>query len=112
LRAAAIARYLSSMNQLILEAIALKKCIIVTYNSTKMLLAPHILYSRHESYYIDAVALERNGEPPKEKKLGAFNLAGLRDVALAERQFVPEELFNPADPKYDGVTMFAVDRAG
>ncbi len=98
------------MNQLILEAIALKKCISVTYNSTNMLLAPHILYSKHESYYVDAVALERGGEPPKERKLGAFNLAGLKDVMLIDRMFVPEDLFNPLDPKYEGKTLFVVDR--
>jgi hypothetical protein len=99
------------MNQLLLEAIALKKCISVTYNNTRMVLAPHILYSKHEAYYVDAVALERGGEAPKERKLGAFNLAGLKEVMLVDRVFVPEDLFNPLDPKYDGKTLFVVDRA-
>jgi hypothetical protein len=97
------------MNQILLEAIALKKCISVTYNNTQMLLAPHIFYSKHDAFFIDAVALERNGVPPREKKLGAFNLAGLKDVALAERFFEPEALFDPTEPRYDGKTLFVIE---
>lgn len=100
-----------SANQLLLEAIALNKCVTATYNNVAMTLAPHILYSKHDALFIDAVALEKNGAPPKEKKLGAFHLAGLRGLELAERHFVPEPLFNPAAEKYEGVTLFAVGAA-
>ena len=100
-----------SDNQLLLEAIALKKCITATYNNVEMMLAPHILYSKHDALFIDAVALERNGAPPKQKKLGAFHLAGLQGLKLAERNFVPESLFDPAAEKYEGVTLFAVGAA-
>jgi hypothetical protein len=48
-----------SDNQLLLEAIALKKCVTATYNNVEMTLAPHILYSKHDALFIDAVALER-----------------------------------------------------
>ena len=99
------------MNQILLEAIATKKCVSVTYNNTHMVLAPHILYSKHEAYFIDAVALERNGAPPKEKKLGAYNLAGLKEVALSERSFLPEILFDPREARYEGNTLFVVDRS-
>ena len=61
--------------------------------------------------FIDAVALERNGLPPKEKKLGAFHLAGLKGLQLAERHFVPEPVFDPAAAKYEGVTLFVVGAA-
>jgi hypothetical protein len=98
------------MNQLFLEAIALNKCISVTYNNTQMILAPHILYSKHEALFIDAVALERNGVPPREKKLGAYNLAGLKDLTVISRHFETDALFNPSDAKYAGVTLFAVDK--
>ena len=98
-------------NQLLLEAIALKKCVTATYNNVQMTLAPHILYSKHDALFIDAVALERNGLPPKEKKLGAFHLAGLKDLALAERHFVEEPLFDATAAKYEGVTLFAVGAA-
>jgi hypothetical protein len=98
-------------NQLLLEAIALKKCVTATYNNVQMTLAPHILYSKHDALFIDAVALERNGAPPKEKKLGAFHLAGLKDLTLSERNFVPDSLFDPAATKYEGVTLFVVGAA-
>ncbi len=100
-----------SANQILLEAIALKKCVTATYNNVAMTLAPHILYSKHDAFFIDAVALEKNGAPPKERKLGAFHLVGLKELALTERPFEPDVLFDPAAGKYDGVTLFAVGAA-
>ncbi len=100
-----------SENQLLLEAIALKKCVTTIYNNVRMTLAPHILYSKHDALFIDAVAIERNGQAPKEVKLGAFHLAGLKELALTERTFEPVRLFDAAAPKYDGVTLFAVGAA-
>jgi hypothetical protein len=98
-----------SVNQILLEAIALKKCVIATYNRVEMLLAPHVLYTRNDALYVDAVALARNGAAPQEKKLGSFNLAGLNEIALADRYFQTESLFDPRADKYDGVTLFAVE---
>jgi hypothetical protein len=92
----------------ILEAIALQKCIHATYNRSQFTLAPHILYTRHDELYIDAVAVERDGQPPREMKLGTFKLAGLSDLATQDRMFAPEPVYNPADPKYEGTTLFAV----
>lgn len=98
-----------SANPLLLEAIALKKCVTVTYNRVRMKLAPHILYSRNDSLYVDAVALEKEGQPPREFKLGAFNLAGLTDVALVEEHFRIEPVYDRRDPKYQGATLFAIE---
>ena len=95
-------------NQIILEAIAHKKCITATYNRVTMLLAPHILYTRNDAYYVDAIALKREGTAVREKKIGAYHLAGLSDVTLAERYFQPESLFDPTAEKYAGGTLFAV----
>lgn len=95
-------------SQALLEAIALKKYVVVTYNRVEMKLAPHILYKRNDAYYVDAIAVEKAGLPPRERKLGAFHLAGLNNVSLAEQHFEPDELFDPADPKYQGTTLFAV----
>jgi hypothetical protein len=97
-----------SENQLLLEAIALKKCVAVTYNNVQMTLAPHILYSKHDALFIDAVAVERGGQVPKELKLGAFNLAGLKDLVLTERHFEPMHVFDATAAKYDSVTLFAI----
>lgn len=97
-------------NKLLLEAIALRKCIQAIYNKMNVLLAPHILYTRHDELYIDAVTVEREGQPPREVKLGTFKLTGLKSLALGSREFEPDSVFDPADPKYAGATLFAVER--
>ena len=93
----------------ILESIALKKCLTVTYNRVTMKLAPHILYSRDDALHIDAVALERAGLRPQEKKLGVFRLSGLKDMALTDEKFSVEPLFEPKAERYDGATLLAVE---
>lgn len=93
----------------ILEAIALKKCLVVKYNHVTMKLAPHILYTRDDALHIDAVALQRDGQPPKQKKLGVFRLSGLNSLALTEEPFVVEPLFEPRAKRYDGSTLLAVE---
>lgn len=98
-----------SQNALVLQAIALKQCVEATYNRTQVRLAPHILYTRHDELYVDAVTMERDGQPPREMKLGTFKLAGLQGLAVAERRFEPQGLFDPANAKYQGVTLFAVE---
>lgn len=95
-------------NRHILEAIAKRFCIEATYNRTAFRLAPHILYTRHDELYLDAVAVEKAGQPPRETKIGTFKLSGLKDVVLREIGFDPEPSFNPDDGKYRGVTLFAV----
>lgn len=95
-------------NRHILEAIAKRICIEATYNRTAFRLAPHILYTRHDELYLDAVALEKAGQPPRETKIGTFKLSGLKDVVLREIGFDPEPMFDPDDDKYRGVTLFAV----
>ncbi len=96
-------------SKLLLEAIALRKCIVATYNRVVVKLAPHILYTKHDELYVDAVTVERDGQPPREIKLGTFKLAGLQAAGIADRTFNPEPVFNPADTKYAGVTLFAVE---
>jgi hypothetical protein len=98
-----------SANPTLLEAIALKKCVRATYNRVEMKLAPHILYTRNDALFIDAVALEKAGAPPREKKLGAFKLDGLSALTLTDEPFDLQEVFDPAAPKYDGATVFAVE---
>ncbi len=99
------------MNTILLEAIARTRCVEAVYNKVRMILAPHILYTRHDELFVDAVALEKDGREPRELKLGTFKLAGLSEVALTDRPFAREELFDPADDKYAGVTLFAVEAA-
>jgi hypothetical protein len=96
-------------SKLVLEAIALRKCIEATYNRAAVKLAPHILYTKHGELFVDAVTVEREGRPPKETKLGTFKLAGLTIQEIISRSFNPEPVFNSADPKYAGATLFAVE---
>ncbi len=97
-------------NALLLQAIALRTCIEATYNRMRCVLAPHILYTRHDDVFVDAVTLERDGQPPREIKLGAFKLMGLKDIVVTDRPFQPDGIFNPHDIKYEGVTLFVVER--
>lgn len=95
-------------SKLFLEALALKKCVVATYNRTAVQLAPHILYTRHGELYVDAITLERDGQAPQEMKLGSFKLTGLREPQVVERTFTPQDLFDPAAERYAGTTLFTV----
>jgi hypothetical protein len=95
-------------NQLLLEAIALKKCITLVYNNVPMKLAPHVLYSKHNAVFTDAVILEKHGVARRDKKLGAFHLSGLNELQLTDQSFEIDAVFQPAAEKYVGVTLFMV----
>lgn len=86
--------------EIILEAIATKRCIEITYNRMRLKLAPHILYARHGAPFLDAVAVEREGKELSDQRLGTFKLAGLQDVAIIERSFQLMPGFDESDPKY------------
>ncbi|MEO8375469.1 MAG: hypothetical protein ABI471_09600 [Sphingomonas bacterium] len=94
----------------IFEAIVRKQCVIATYNRVTMTLAPHVIYTKHGDLFIDAVAIERDGKPPKEVKLGTFKLAGLNDLTLIARSFPANPLFHTNDAKYAEALM-AVEAA-
>jgi hypothetical protein len=95
-------------SKLILEAIALKRCIGVTYNRLSMKLAPHVLYTRHGDLFLDAVAVEREGRAPSEPKLGTFKVAGLQISEVTARSFQPLPGFDASDQKYSETTPFTV----
>lgn len=94
----------------IFEAIALRKCLRVTYNKMVVTLAPHILYTRHGEMFIDAVTVDRDGRPPRELKLGTFKLAGLNDITVVDQEFEGMYgLYDETDAKYKGTTLFAIE---
>ncbi|MDH4746755.1 hypothetical protein [Sphingomonas sp.] len=93
---------------MVLEGIVRQKCLAATYNRTAMILAPHILYTRHDALHVDAVVVSKEGLPPREEKIGTFKLDGLKDVAVLEQTFVPSALFDPGLEKYRGETLMAV----
>jgi hypothetical protein len=94
---------------IVFEAIVKQQAIAATYNRGEVTLAPHILYTKHGEIYLDALTLERDGQPPKEAKIGAFKLAGLTGLRITPRRFKPSELFLRGDEKYEGVTLLAVE---
>ena len=73
-----------------------------------MTLAPHILYTRHNELYVDAVTVDRDGRTPREVKLGTFKLSGLTGLTRVDRGFAREPIFDPGDSRYAGVTLFAI----
>ncbi len=95
---------------LVLEGIVRLQCLSATYNRTRMILAPHILYSRHGALYVDAVMVSKEGFLPREEKVGTFKLDGLKELTVLERDFVPSALFDPTLDKYQGETLMAVER--
>lgn len=92
----------------VLEAIVKQLCLAATYNRQAVTLAPHILYTRHGELYVDAVAIEREGRPPKELKLGTFKLAGLHPLRVTARRFERSPLFHAGEPRYRDQTLMAV----
>jgi hypothetical protein len=94
-----------------LQAIAQRRCIEAIYNGGAVVIAPHILYSRHGDLHVDAVTLERDGQPPREARLGVFKIAGLKETRVSDRGFDPVDLFDPRSERYAGVSIFAVERA-
>jgi len=89
-------------------AIERKVRITAVYNKGRVILAPHILYTRHDELYLDAVTVERDGAAPREPRLGTFKVQGLNDPRLDNYRFNPLATFRPSDPKYAGATLIAV----
>ena len=93
----------------VFEAIVRTRCLSATYNRTVIVLAPHIVYTRHGQLYVDGIVLERDGAVPKEYKLGTFKLIGLGALAVTDRSFVRSDMFVPGSPKYADTTLMAIE---
>lgn len=96
-------------NSSILEAIALRRRLAAQYNKLALVLAPHVLYRRNDSYFIDAITITRDGAEPREPKVGSYNLAGLSGLKVLDEGFDIHPLFNRMDPKYRDNTLFMID---
>lgn len=94
---------------LFFEAIVRQRCIEATYNRTRMVLAPHILYTRHGGLHVDAIVVSRENMLPKEVKMGTFKVDGLSGLRLTERAFEVNPSFEPEAEKYVGETLMAVE---
>ena len=98
----------TTANATIIEAIVRLRCVAATYNRAPVVLAPHVLYTRNDALYVDAVTVSRDGLPPREPKVGAFKLDGLGAVKLVAQGFALSPLYDPADPKYGDGQRFEV----
>lgn len=94
---------------IILEAIVRQRCVSAFYNRTRMVLAPHILYTRGGALYMDAAVVSRDFVIPREEKFGTYKLDGLKSLSLTERDFAISRLFLPESEKYDGQTVMQVE---
>ncbi len=95
----------------ILEAIVKQRCVTAVWNRDKVVLAPHVIYTRHGELFADAVTVARNNMLPREPKLGTYKIAGLADLKLSQRGFEPSDLFEPEAEKYAGTALMAVETA-
>ncbi|MDP1026071.1 hypothetical protein Q5H91_02510 [Sphingomonas sp. KR1UV-12] len=96
---------------IVFEAIVKQLAVAASYNRGEVTLAPHVIYTRHDEIYVDAVTLERDGKPPKEEKMGSFKLAGLAGLRVTPRRFSPHSLYNPGEKRYAGTVLMAVEIA-
>lgn len=94
---------------IVFEAIVKQQALAATYNLGSVTLAPHIVYTKHGEFYVDALTIERDGKPPKEPKIGAFKISGLGGIRVTPRRFTPSELFNAKEERYEGVTLLAIE---
>lgn len=94
---------------IVLEAIVRKRCVSATYNGGTVVLAPHALFQRHESYYVAASTITRDGVKPREEKIGAFKLDGLVDLSATEDGFFTSSVWNPGDERFAGQVLMAVE---
>ena len=96
-------------NGIILQAIALRHQLAASYNKLQLVLAPHVLYKRNDSYFIDAITILRDGAEPREPKVGSYNLAGLSELAVLDEKFEIHPLFDRMDAKSRENTLFMID---
>ncbi len=93
----------------VFAAIVKQRCVNVTYNRDKVVLAPHVAYTRHGELYVDAITIARNGMLPREEKLGTFKVSGLGEPRLTGRGFEVSDLYEPEAERYAGCALIAVE---
>ena len=93
----------------IFEAIVRQLCITASYNGGGVMLAPHAIFTRHGELYVAAITIARDGNPPREPKVGLFKLDGLGDLSLSNKTFEISPLFDREDVRYAAETLMAVE---
>ena len=93
------------------QAIARHVCVTATYNNKALILAPHIVFTKHDDQFLGAVTIEQDGKKSKVSKLGTFKLTGLTAIASTTTQFEVYRSFNTADPQYADNIVCALGEA-
>jgi len=92
----------------VLQAIVAKRCIAASYNRDPVILAPHVLFTKHDALHVGGVTLERGGRVPREYKMGVFKLDGLGEIAITDRPFQTSDLWDAADKRF-AAALIAVE---
>jgi hypothetical protein len=95
----------------VFEAIVRCRCITATYNRMAVVLAPHVIFMKNDAPYVGALTIERDGQPPKEPKVGLFKLDGLVDLQITDRPFFVDPIFDRNDERYAGSVLMMVEPA-
>jgi len=93
----------------VFEAIVRRLCVTATYNRMSVLLAPHVIFMKNDAVYVGAVTIEREGQSPREAKVGLFKLDGLVDLKLTDRAFFVDPVFDRRDERYAASALMMVD---
>ncbi len=96
---------------IIFEAIVKMQAVSAMYNRGEVVLAPHVIFTRHDELYVDATTIERDGKPPREEKMGTFKLAGLGSLRLTPRRFAASALFERDAEKYQNAALMMIEPA-
>jgi len=73
-------------------------------------LAPHIVYKRgrREILTLEAVLIERNGNPVNRESMRTYRVDDLSDIAVTSDGFTIFADFDPSEPEYAGRTICVV----
>ena len=66
--------------QVVLDAIANRLCLMADYNRGAVILQPVLLFREHDAAFLIADTVSRDGKPPREPKLGTFRVSGLGNI--------------------------------
>lgn len=83
-------------------AIQRRRCVRAVYNRGEVVLAPYMLYKRHDELHLAAALVTRDGEAPKLAKVGVYRLSGLAGLEPTTKMFTPksglmDDYKHPAD---------------
>lgn len=98
----------TASNATIIEAIVRMRCVAASYNRAPVVLAPHVLYTRNDALYVDAITVTRDGLPPREPKISSFKLDGLGAIELTEQGFTVSPIYDPEAERYGDGPRFEV----